>query len=718
MKFNLYNALSKITLLLFLAVVICTQYTNAKIVQSGGIYYMTASSDGTAKVVSKPKFSYSGDIIIPARIVDDNIKYSVTEIANDAFKECDKLRSVIIPNSVIMIGERAFKGCSNLNNIEIPNSVISICESAFEDCNSFISIEIPQSVKFVGENAFKNCMNLLNVEIFESNKIQSNAFPVHTIITWHKDNYLWEDFSKDLLTWEQYYNKNKKIDLPFTDQNSFKIFINKEIEKWQMKGEFESTEQWKMRVNEKSRQEKAAELKDYYLEVYKNDKEKMIQEQQELSASYELYKNILLERFYKNRTLIAKKEFKNARIDLMPYDADHSTFLIHSDKFGDILLPVPLTEAKSFKENWNDVKRGIIAEFVPNGKDVALSKVIFNYNSKEYIYDSHTIANYTITDVKYNFAPIELSEEINFDGINVEELRAIPQKSSSLVGINNAEAIAANNVQVEKINIVASNKSNVDEAIPQNKTDNNTTTFAIIIANENYHSVSNVPYAFKDGEILEKYLTRAVGLPKEHVKFYKNASFGNMAAAIKHIENLSEAFGSELNLIIYYAGHGMPSEKTKNPMLIPVDGDPAIPETCYELNKVITTLGSLNANSVVIMLDACFSGTERGDGMLMAARGIKIKSNRSEPIGNMIILSATQEDETAYPFELEQHGLFTYFLLKKIQENKGNVTLGELSDYITEQVKRQSVVSNGKLQTPTVSVSSSMKDIWRSIPLR
>ena len=131
-----------------------------------------------------------------------------------------------------------------------------------------------------------------------------------------------------------------------------------------------------------------------------------------------------------------------------------------------------------------------------------------------------------------------------------------------------------------------------------------------------------------------------VGLPKDHVKIYKNASFGNMAAAMKHIKNLSDAFGKELNLIFYYTGHGMPNEKTKNPMLIPVDGDAAMPETCYDLDKVIASLGGLKAKSVVVMLDACFSGTERGNGMLMAARGIRIKSNQSEPIGNMVHLLA------------------------------------------------------------------------------
>ncbi len=52
-----------------------------------------------------------------------------------------------------------------------------------------------------------------------------------------------------------------------------------------------------------------------------------------------------------------------------------------------------------------------------------------------------------------------------------------------------------------------------------------------------------------------------------------------------------------------------------------------------------------------------------------------------------------------------KHGMFTYFLLKKLQETKGDVTLDELGRYITEQVKQHSIRENGKLQTPAMQVA-------------
>lgn len=526
------------------------------------------------------------------------------------------------------------------------------------------------------------------------------------------------DLNKQMLTWEQYYYSYRSILPTYKNEKELKKAIQVEVENWQKKGEFESTNTWKARVNDSSREEFIRVTTNNYLAKYEREKQQIKQEQINLAHGYEVYKKDILNKFYQQKIESAKIEFAYSDFELKPYDADHETFMIHSSKYGDILLPVPVSDAPSFKQNWNTIKSLIKPEFVPNGDEVALTKLIFTNNYKSFVYDSHTKANYAITDVKYNFAPIEIAD-VNIANIQIDGISAIPKGvSSTIVGKTSSDVLMVQSAKVQRVSISASEKSNVDTAIPQNKTDNNTNTFAIIIANENYNLVSNVPYASKDGEVLEKYLTRAVGLPKDHVKIYKDASFGNMVAALKHIENLSEAFGKELNLIFYYAGHGMPNEKSKNPMLIPVDGDAAIPETCYELDKVITTLGSFDAKSVIVILDACFSGTERGNGMLMAARGIRIKSNQCEPSGNMIILSASQGDETAYPFDAEQHGLFTYYLLKKMQESKGNVTFGELSDYVTEQVKRQSVISNGKLQTPTVSVSPSLKDIWRNIKIR
>lgn len=58
--------------------------------------------------------------------------------------------------------------------------------------------------------------------------------------------------------------------------------------------------------------------------------------------------------------------------------------------------------------------------------------------------------------------------------------------------------------------------------------------------------------------------------------------------------------------------------------------------------------------------------------------------------------------------------MFTYFLLKKLQETKGNVTLQELGNYIREKVSQESIVLNDKSQTPCVTASSSLDASWKT----
>lgn len=84
----------------------------------------------------------------------------------------------------------------------------------------------------------------------------------------------------------------------------------------------------------------------------------------------------------------------------------------------------------------------------------------------------------------------------------------------------------------------------------------------------------------------------------------------------------------------------------------------------------------------------------------------------------MIVFSAAQGDETAHQYNKKKHGMFTYFLLKKLQETKGEVSLEELATYIKEQVQKSSIKENGKIQTPTIQVSPYMQSSIKGISLK
>ena len=442
-----------------------------------------------------------------------------------------------------------------------------------------------------------------------------------------------------------------------------KQYVEERLKKWQAKDPYETADEYRARVNEDTRNAKLKEL----LKV----------------AEQEYIK-----------TFTSGIRF-GRDMKLRPYDAENRVFLIES-KYGELLVPVPRenNEARSFENNWEGMQFSNPQYYI-SGDKLKLSSLTFTTPAgKTYQYSGDKTLNYTETEV-----------DVQFDQLDNSLFASASQK-----GKDDSSAR-----QKKKVTI---GKSDVDTNIPVAKAKNEK-TFAVIICNENYGTVSPVPMAQNDGTTFAEYCEKTLGLPKDNVRLYKDASFGVMIRAMRDIESIAQAYQGDLNVIFYYAGHGIPNEQTKDAYLLPTDADGRGTDGCYSLNKLYAQLGALNARSVVVFLDACFSGATRDDqdGMLMSARGVAIKAKREDPRGNMVIFSAASDDETAMPYKEKGHGLFTYYLLKKLQETKGDVTLSELGNYIKTKVKQKSTVVNRKSQTPSVVPSDGLAATWADMKM-
>ncbi len=251
--------------------------------------------------------------------------------------------------------------------------------------------------------------------------------------------------------------------------------------------------------------------------------------------------------------------------------------------------------------------------------------------------------------------------------------------------------------------------SDVDKNIPQSNT-TNTNTFAFIIANENYESLAKVPCAINDGKVFADYCRKTLGIPDNHVHFETDVTFAKMHQLVVLLQDIAY-YNPDSHIIFYYAGHGAPDESTKEAFLMPIDAYRIDPMFCYRLSSLYTQLNVLN-NRVTVFLDACFSGANRDNTMLASARGVAIAPKENNVGGNVVVFSAATGDQTALPYVEEGHGVFTYFLLKKLQETKGNVTYNELKTYLENQVPQHSLVANKKKQNPTITSSSKLGNSW------
>ena len=239
-------------------------------------------------------------------------------------------------------------------------------------------------------------------------------------------------------------------------------------------------------------------------------------------------------------------------------------------------------------------------------------------------------------------------------------------------------------------------------------------TFVVIVSNENYKNEESVPFAKNDGEVFKVYCQKTLGIPEDHIRFSPDATLGEMNYAIYWLGNMLKAYDGEARAIVYYSGHGMPDESGKEAYLLPVDGFSQSTEGALSTKNLYKKLSDMNSKNIMVFLDACFSGAKRDGKMLASSRGVAIKA-KTDPVGdNTVVFSAAQGDETAYPYKSQKHGMFTYYVLEKMQQSGGYTTLGELSDYVTQQVKRKAVVeNNGKSQTPTV-IASNGNSNWRN----
>lgn len=446
-----------------------------------------------------------------------------------------------------------------------------------------------------------------------------------------------------------------KDEISRTYSSFAKQYVESYVNNWQKKGKFEKTTDWQKRVNETTR----AALIDSLLTCAKDE-------------------------YIANQG--SKVENRHKIVD---YDADGEIFLIYDERFGSLLVPVPIDYAEKFENEFASISRAN-NYYIANDKLSLRSAAFSTSDGRQYFYNNEAPLEFASVDIVYNFDSI---------AVEAEDQPSNPGKQQ---------------INRKAVNI---GKSDVDMNIPVSGiADEN--TFAVIIANEKYQSVSEVEFAENDGKMFKEYCVKTLGIPEKNIHFNPNATLVNMWAQVDWLTNIAKVHNGDARLLFYYAGHGIPDEQSRDAFLLPVDGTGTNTRTGYKLSELYSSLSKYPSQSVLVFLDACFSGAERSGEMLASARGVALKAKKEVPEGNMVVFSAAQGDETAYQYTDKGHGLFTYFVLKKLQQSSGNVSLGELSDYISEQVGRHSVIENSKSQTPTVIPSEALSSQWRNMSVR
>ena len=150
--------------------------------------------------------------------------------------------------------------------------------------------------------------------------------------------------------------------------------IEKDVNEWQKKGEFEKTDDWMSRVNEVTRKSRIDSLIS------------------EMKQSY--VKTV-------GESIKSKKEITD-------YDADGEIYMIKDSAFGNIFVPVPVADAPFFKENFANAS--IIDKYCVSSDTLALAESEFRFpDGRKYYYRNDAGIEFSAVNVEYSFDAIDLS---------------------------------------------------------------------------------------------------------------------------------------------------------------------------------------------------------------------------------------------------------------------------------------------------------------------
>jgi uncharacterized caspase-like protein len=245
--------------------------------------------------------------------------------------------------------------------------------------------------------------------------------------------------------------------------------------------------------------------------------------------------------------------------------------------------------------------------------------------------------------------------------------------------------------------------------------------WAVVIGVGRYDNlgIPYLKYSVPDAEAVYDVLTTTAGFQKDHVLLLTDR-----AERKPTLRNVKYALGTFLarsarrddTVIVFFAGHGAPEVDPRGierdglaKYLIPSDADPDdLFSTALPMDDLQTIFGRIEAERVVMFLDACYSGAAAGPG---GGRTFASRKTRAGSVDDLFlerltrakgraIITASKPAEVSIELPELGHGIFTYFLIEGLRgaadlNRDGIVSLQELYEYVEQQVSRKSRAVGG-----------------------
>ena len=128
----------------------CTSLKNGQFIIDDIAWWCSLTINGGSNPLSFTKKFYSAPDV---EVTDLVIPEGVTSIPQNAFYQCEGIKSVSLPSTLTTIGESAFYGCNGLKSVAIPAGA-EIGYGAFQRCENLTNVTISEGVSKIGGSAF------------------------------------------------------------------------------------------------------------------------------------------------------------------------------------------------------------------------------------------------------------------------------------------------------------------------------------------------------------------------------------------------------------------------------------------------------------------------------------------------------------------------------------------------------------------------------------
>lgn len=138
-----------------------------------GYYAVNEFEEGVYELKVFYPEKISGTVMLPSELSGKPI----VRLAKGAFKDCEKVTAVYIPDGITEMKSDVFNGCSNLRRVRFSPDMRVLSGGTFTDCISLEQVELPEGVTEILDHAFSGCSSLKTVEIPEGvTEIGDEAF--------------------------------------------------------------------------------------------------------------------------------------------------------------------------------------------------------------------------------------------------------------------------------------------------------------------------------------------------------------------------------------------------------------------------------------------------------------------------------------------------------------------------------------------------------------